>query len=50
MSGGNHSPSGATLYTEAMSVIECATVNEITTASSERTRRNGMTRQNRNRR
>ena len=33
---------------EAMSVIECATVKAVTTATSGRSRRNGITRQNRN--
>ena len=35
-------------YAEAMSVIECAAVNAVTTTNSERKRRNGITRQNRN--
>ena len=48
MSGGNHSASGASSKAEAISVIECATVNAVTTTTSGRKRRNGMTRQSRN--
>ena len=48
ISGGNHSASGARLYADAISVIECATVNEVTMGISARKRRNGITRQNRN--
>ena len=48
MSGGNHSASGARSNAEAMSVIECATVKAVTTSTSGRKRRNGITRQSRN--
>ena len=47
-SGGNHSASGARSKAEAISVIECATVNAVTTSTSGRKRRNGITRQSRN--
>ena len=48
ISGGNQSASGAKPKAEAISVIECATVKEVTITTSGRSRRNGMTRQARN--
>ena len=48
ISGGNHSASGTKPNAEAISVIECATVNDVTMMMSGRSRRNGMTRQARN--
>ena len=42
--GGNQSESGARSYADAISVTECAIVNDVTTTMSERRRRNGMTR------
>ena len=47
MSGGNQSASGAKPAADAMSVIECATVNAVTIATSGRIRRNGITRHSR---
>ena len=47
-SGGNHNASGAKSNAEAISVTECAIVNEVTMAISGRIRRNGITRQARN--
>ena len=40
-SGGNHSAAGASPSAEAISVIECATVNAVMIAMSGRSRRNG---------
>src|SRR5216117_3919747 len=48
MRGGNHSASGPRLYAEAISVIECATVNEVTSSTSCPNLRNGITKQSRN--
>ena len=48
ISGGNHSASGAKLKADAISVIECATVNAVTTKTRGRNRRNGITRHSRN--
>ena len=48
MSGGNQSASGAKPNADAISVTECATVNDVTMMTSCRNWRNGMTRQNRN--
>ena len=47
ISGGNHSASGPRLKAEAISVIECATVNEVTMATKARNRRKGMIKQKR---
>ena len=47
-SGGNHSASGAKPLADAISVIECATVNDVTIAMSARIRRKGITRHNTN--
>ena len=49
MSGGNQSALAPRLA-EPISVIECATVKDVTMAMSGRRRRIGMTRQKRNRR
>ena len=48
ISGGNHSASGTKPNAEAISEIECATVNDVTMITSGRSRRNGITRQSRN--
>src|SRR5207237_1217622 len=48
MSGGNQSASGARSYADARSVIEWAMVNDVTTNTSGRSRRNGITRHSRN--
>ena len=42
--GANHRPSGARPRAAATSVIECAAVNAVTTGTSGRSRRIGMTR------
>ena len=47
MSGANQSAVGARPRVDAMSVIECATVNDVMTAISGRSRRNGITRHRR---
>src|SRR6266481_8768501 len=47
-SGGNQSASGTNPNAEAISEIECPTVNEVTMMISGRSRRNGITRQHRN--
>src|ERR1700730_13924007 len=49
-SGGNQSPSGTKPKAEAKSEIECPTVKAVTMTTSGRRRRNGATRQTRNRR
>ena len=49
-SGGNHNADGAMSYADAMSVTECATVNDVTMTASAPRRRNGITRHNRNNR
>ena len=46
--GGNHDTAGARSNADAISVIECAIVNEVTIATSGRNRRKGMIRQKRN--
>ena len=48
MSGGNQSASGASPIADAMSVIECATVNDVMMATSGLIFLNGMTRQKMN--
>src|ERR1700716_1606625 len=48
ISGGNHSASGTNPRAEAISEIECPTVNDVTMTMSGRSRRNGTTRQSRN--
>jgi len=48
MSGGNQSASGTNPKAEAISEIECPTVNAVTMMTSGRSRRNGITRQHRN--
>ena len=50
ISGGNHRASGAKPRADAISVIEWATVNAVTTPTSGPKRRNGTTRANRKRR
>ena len=45
MSGGNQSASGATPMADDTSVIECATVNDVTMRTSGLMRLNGITRQ-----
>ena len=47
-SGGNQSASGTKPKAEAISEIECPTVNAVTMMTSGRSRRNGITRQSRN--
>ena len=47
ISGGNHSASGPRPYAEAISVNECATVNDVTIRSNWRNFRNGITRHSR---
>ncbi len=48
MSGGNQSAFGANPNADAISVIECATVNDVMTATSGRTRLMGTTRHSTN--
>src|SRR6266487_250843 len=48
MSGGNQSASRTNPKAEAISEIECPTVNAVTMMTSGRSRRNGITRQHRN--
>ena len=45
---GNQAPAGVTPYAAAMSVTECATVNEVTTSRRLRNRRKGMMTHSRN--
>ena len=47
ISGGNQRASGTKPKAEAMSEMECPTVNEVTMITSGRRRRNGITRQQR---
>src|SRR5262245_14150717 len=45
---GNQSAAGVIPYADAMSATECARVNDVTTATSDRRLRNGMIRTNKN--